>query len=76
MKFYDSQCDEECNVCKEKRNVEHKWVDATKKAPKTCSVCGATEGAPLKGCKKKSLATILISINLFVAGLMLIRKKR
>ena len=26
---------------------EHNWVDATCEAPKTCSVCGATEGAAL-----------------------------
>ncbi len=44
---YDNDCDTTCNLCDEKRNVTHKWVDATYTAPKTCSVCGKTEGQPL-----------------------------
>ena len=31
----------------EKDEHEHSWVPATCEAPKTCSVCGATEGEPL-----------------------------
>lgn len=27
--------------------LEHTWIDATYEAPKTCSVCGKTEGEPL-----------------------------
>ena len=29
------------------KTSDHKWVDATEEHPKTCSVCGATEGEPL-----------------------------
>ena len=73
---YDNNCDEKCNECGAERNANHSWKEATKKAPKTCSVCGATEGEPLKkGCKKTSLATILISINLFVGALLILKRK-
>ena len=27
--------------------VDHDWVDATTEAPKTCTICGATEGDKL-----------------------------
>lgn len=37
----DTPVDPEPEVC------EHSWVDATCTAPKTCSVCGATEGEAL-----------------------------
>ena len=73
---YDNACDEECNECGEKRDVEHDWIDATKKEPKTCSICGKTEGEPLKGCKKSSVLAMILSINLLVGSLLLIRKKR
>ena len=56
--------------------AEHTWVDATKKAPKTCSVCGETSGEKLKGCKKSSVLTILSSVSLLASTLLLFRKKR
>ena len=61
---------------KEIKKADHTWVDATKKAPKTCSVCGATEGEKLKGCKKASVVTILSSITLLASSLVLLRKKK
>ena len=36
-----------CDVCNENLCTEHNWVDATCAAPKTCSVCGSTEGEAL-----------------------------
>ena len=72
-----------CLVCnkilveqKEVKILGHAWVDATKKAPKTCSVCGKTEGDKLKGCKKTSVITILSAISLLSSTLVLFRKKR
>ena len=89
-KGYDATCEKtgltdgsHCSVCnevikeqKEIKKAEHTWVDATKKAPKTCSVCGKTEGEKLKGCKKASVMTILSAISLLSASLVLFRKKR
>ena len=89
-KGYDATCEKEgltdgshCSVCneviKEQTKIEkkeHSWIDATKKAPKTCSVCGATEGEKLKGCKKASVLTILSSITLLASSLVLLRKKK
>jgi len=39
-------CGVECTRCGEA--IEHTWVDATYEAPKTCSVCGETEGEKLE----------------------------
>ena len=89
-KGYDATCEKtgltdgsHCSVCnevikeqKEIKKAEHTWVDATKKAPKTCSVCGKTEGEKLKGCKKASVMTILSAISLLSATLVLFRKKK
>lgn len=37
-----------CEVCQNQSEVEpHNWRDATTSAPKTCTVCGATQGEPL-----------------------------
>lgn len=37
-----------CEVCQNRSEVEtHNWRDATYTAPKTCTVCGATQGEPL-----------------------------
>ncbi len=37
-----------CEVCQNRSEVEpHNWRDATTSAPKTCTVCGATQGEPL-----------------------------
>lgn len=41
---YDNQCDETCNICFETRNVSHDFTQATYTAPKTCKICGKTEG--------------------------------
>ncbi len=40
-----SRCDHTTKV--EKNALGHTWADATLEAPKTCSVCQATEGDPL-----------------------------
>ena len=45
---YDNACDTVCNVCEEERTVAgHDWKDATCEAPKTCDICGVTEGEKL-----------------------------
>ena len=89
-KGYAATCEKEgltdgshCSVCnkvleeqKEIKKADHTWVDATKKAPKTCSVCGTTEGEKLKGCKKASVVTILSMVSLLATSLVLLRKKR
>ena len=37
-----------CEVCQNRSEVKpHNWKDATYTAPKTCTVCGATQGEPL-----------------------------
>ena len=44
---YDNACDVTCNECGEERTITHDWNDATCLTPKTCKVCGATEGDSL-----------------------------
>lgn len=39
--------DHKCDECGVEDVTDHKWVDATTEAPKTCTECGATEGEPL-----------------------------
>ena len=89
-KGYDATCEKEgltdgshCSVCnkvleeqKEIQKVDHTWIDATKKAPKTCSVCGETEGEKLKGCKKASALAILSMVSLLATSLLLLRKRK
>ena len=41
---YDNACDVTCNECGEERTVTHDFNAADCDTPKTCSVCGATEG--------------------------------
>ena len=41
---YDNACDAVCNECGYIRTITHDYTDATCTAPKTCSVCGVTEG--------------------------------
>lgn len=41
---YDNDCDANCNSCGEERSVTHSFSKADCTAPKTCSVCKATEG--------------------------------
>ena len=89
-KGYAATCEKEgltdgshCSVCNKVleeqtkiNKADHAWIDATKKAPKTCSVCGETEGEKLKGCKKASVVTILSMVSLLATSLVLLRKKR
>ena len=89
-KGYAATCEKEgltdgshCSVCnkvleeqKEIKKVDHTWVDATKKAPKTCSVCGETTGEKLKGCKKASVVTYLISATVLFSLLLIFRKRK
>jgi len=44
---YDNACDTTCNECGYIRTITHDYTDATCTEPKTCSVCGATDGAAL-----------------------------
>ncbi len=45
---YDNACDVTCNVCSETREVgAHDYEEADCDTPKTCTVCGATEGEAL-----------------------------
>ena len=44
---YDDCADTECNVCGETRDSMHSWKDADCLNPKTCTVCGKTEGSAL-----------------------------
>ena len=43
----DTDTDHNCDVCGKEDVTEHTWNDATYEAPKTCPVCGKTEGEPL-----------------------------
>lgn len=77
----------ECNLCGEKLVEEaieknnHTWIDATTESPKTCSVCGATEGDKLpapskkKWCKKDSILTIMSMIMIVTSAVIIIRKR-
>ncbi len=71
-----------CSVCneiikpqEEIKPLGHSWKEATKQEPKTCTICGKTEGTKLKGCKKASITNIISSIGI-LAGLILIIKKK
>ena len=44
---YDNACDVTCNECGEARTVAHDWKEADCTTPKTCKVCGTTEGSAL-----------------------------
>ena len=45
--IYDNACDVTCNECGEERTVTHDFADADCLNPKTCTVCGKTEGSAL-----------------------------
>ena len=45
--IYDSDCDTDCNECGEKRAALHSFEEATCSMPKTCLLCGVTEGEML-----------------------------
>ena len=76
----------DCHIVLEEEVIpkkEHTWKDATTEAPKTCTICGTTEGEKLpgvknncKGCKKSSIAIILSGISLLCASIYLIRRKK
>ena len=45
---YDNACDATCNECGETREVgAHDFTDADCDTPKTCKICGATDGTAL-----------------------------
>ena len=44
---YDNACDATCNDCGETRDSMHSWKAADCLGPKTCTVCGKTEGSAL-----------------------------
>ena len=44
---YDNACDATCNECGEERTVTHDFADADCLNPRTCTVCGKTEGSAL-----------------------------
>ncbi len=44
---FTNDCDTTCNECGYIRTITHDYTDATCTEPKTCSVCGATDGAAL-----------------------------
>ncbi|MBO5837555.1 MAG: leucine-rich repeat protein [Oscillospiraceae bacterium] len=44
---YINDCDESCETCGDIRPVTHSYANATCTDPKTCTVCGATEGDAL-----------------------------
>lgn len=44
---YDNACDAICNECGEEREITHSWKEANCTAPKTCKICGATDGEAL-----------------------------
>ena len=43
----DTDTDHNCDICGKEDITDHVWTDATYDAPKTCTVCGKTEGEPL-----------------------------
>ncbi len=54
----------------------HSFVDATKDKPKTCTICGVTEGTPLKsGCNKCS-SNIILYFSALVILVYIFRRKR
>lgn len=44
---WDNACDESCNLCGKIRTISHDWINANYMRPKTCLVCGLTEGEPI-----------------------------
>ena len=57
--------------------LEHDMLDATSTRPSTCSICGYTEGEPVKkGCKKSSLMSLLLYPSMFALGLYALRRRK
>ena len=44
---FDNLCDSQCNLCGATRTITHDYENATCVEPKTCIVCGDTEGVAL-----------------------------
>ena len=44
---YDHACDVACNACGEERTVTHDFAAADCDTPKTCKICGVTDGKAL-----------------------------
>ncbi len=44
---YDNSCDTTCNTCGYVRTITHDYRAATCLTPKTCNICGATDGTAL-----------------------------
>ena len=44
---YDNACDISCDVCGAMRTITHDYEVASCTVPKTCKICGATDGAAL-----------------------------
>ena len=88
--YSDANCVEpqKCTVCGETigSSLGHSWQEATEEAPKTCTRCGTTEGEKLpqqnnqeapkkKGCKKSSVAYLLVFSFVTVLGTLLFRRR-
>ncbi len=71
-----SVCNEIIKAQEEIKPLGHSWKEATKQEPKTCTICGKTEGTKLKGCKKASIASIVLSVNLLSGVFILLKKHR
>ncbi len=70
-----SVCNEIIKAQEEIKPLGHSWKEATKQEPKTCTICGKTEGSKLKGCKKASIGSIILFINLIGTALVLLRRR-
>ena len=65
---YDNACDVTCNECGKERTITHDWNDATCLTPKTCKVCGATEGEALGHTPNDDDGNCLTAITCSVCG--------
>lgn len=70
-----------CIVCGATQGsaLGHNYSDATKDAPATCTVCGATTGEKLKGCsgcKKSTIAQMILGALMLASTLLIFRKRK
>ncbi len=65
---YDNACDATCNKCGEERTVTHDFADADCDTPKTCTVCGATEGNALGHTPENDDKDCSTALNCSVCG--------
>lgn len=72
---YSGDCDEECNICGLRRTptASHNFKDATYTAPKTCQVCGKTEGDPIP--QPKEVVTNVSECEIFIGETLTINAK-